>query len=134
MDKAVNITFEADELWLMQSVIRHEVPHRDDWRTPPADLDLNNQIAIAISLCAEHSLDEYTLELKASDLLIIDYNVRADMKDKNGKTAGKNILLKSFHARRDIRGEDFHGLPERSDEPPSPSLGEIRTALAGRDI
>src|SRR4051794_4919184 len=36
--------FTVEELWLLQSVIRHEVPQLDQWDFPPASLDLNDQI------------------------------------------------------------------------------------------
>jgi hypothetical protein len=46
--------FTIDELWLLQSVIRHEALQMDAWRFPPASLALNTQIAESFAAKSSH--------------------------------------------------------------------------------
>lgn len=101
------ITFTLPELWLLHAFIRHEMPQQEQWKMPPADEDLNEQIALAIEACESLGLDSYTLLLTRQQLLVIDYLVRSDFKTPEG-ARGKDILLKTFRARREMT----MGLPE----------------------
>lgn len=109
------ITFSLTELWVLQGAVRHGVPSEESqWpRFPPASLSLNDDIADAIAACDAASLSDYTLLLTRGDLLVIDHCVGQATKDSSGRIAGRDILLKSFHARRRLR----YGDEESSEEP-----------------
>ena len=97
--RAVNFTLP--ELWLLHAFVRHEMPQQEQWKLPPADEDLNEQIAMAIESCESLGLSDYTLLLTRHQLLVIDYLVRYDFKTPEG-ARGKDILLKTFRARREL--------------------------------
>ena len=117
--------FTLEELWLLQSVIRHELPQDEQWDFPPASLDLNDQIAQALILCDESGFGEAALILSRGDCLVLDYCVPQAAKSISGLAIGKQVLLKSFRARRAI--ESFF-LPS-ADEPTQPTAGEVREHL-----
>ncbi len=94
--------FTVDELWLLQSAIRHEIAQIDGWHAPPASLALNNQIADALVLCEENGLSEAALLLTRGDCLAIDYNVPQTAKSPAGLAIGKSVLMKSFRTRQEI--------------------------------
>jgi hypothetical protein len=119
------VVFSLEELWILQSVVRHEVPQRDQWQYPPAGLELNDQIAQAILFCVENGQSDSAVILSRGDCLVIDYCVRADMKSPSGLPIGKNILLKSFAARREIA----EGPTPIAAEPEQPSLAEVAERL-----
>ena len=100
--QTASILFSLDELWLLQSVIRHEMPQMDTWHFPPASLSLNDQIAEALVLCDEHDLGEAAILLTRGDCLAIDHNVPQGAKSAAGVAIGKSVLMKSFHARREL--------------------------------
>lgn len=97
------MTFTLAELWLLHDLVRHEVPQRDQWKYPPADLALNDDIAAAIYACETDKLPEYTLDLERGDLLVIDYCLRRDVKTPEGAN-GKVMLLKTFRTRAELGG------------------------------
>ena len=106
--------FTLDELWLLQSVVRHETAQMDSWRYPPASLALNDQIAEALLRCEEHSLAEAALLLTRGDCLGIDHTVPQAAKSAAGLPIGKSVLMKSFRARRELEegqppAESFDG-------------------------
>lgn len=102
----VSVPFTLDELWFLQSVIRHDMAGAfENWEMPPVSIDLNDQIAEAILLC-EDGADEAHLVLSRHSCLVIDYCVDASARDINGKPIGRNILLKSFRARMQIKDGD----------------------------
>ncbi len=117
--------FTCEELWLLQSVIRHEIPQLDQWDFPPASVDLNDQIAQALVLCDENNLGEAALLLTRGDCLVIDYCVPQGAKSVAGVAIGKSVLMKSFRARRTIETND---MPS-ADEPAQPTVGEVREHL-----
>ncbi|SRR5690606_4517020 len=123
--QTATVVFTCEELWLLQSVIRHEVPQQEQWRYPPASLELNDQIAEALLLCEEHGLDEAALLLTMEHALVIDYCVPQSAKSPSGLPIGKNILMKSFAVRREIQ----QGLSATAEEPGSLSASEIRERL-----
>jgi hypothetical protein len=94
--------FTIDELWLLQSVIRHEAAQMDSWRFPPASLALNDQIAEVLLRCEEFALGEAALVLTRGDCLAIDHNVPQGAKSPAGIAVGKSVLLKSFRVRREL--------------------------------
>lgn len=96
---SASVEFTWDELWLLQSVIRHEMQGQEMWKFPPASLDLNDQVARALIFCDESAVTSAFLELTRGDTLAIDYFVPNTAKDANGKLIGKTVLLKSFQAR-----------------------------------
>jgi hypothetical protein len=110
MEETVAVTFTNDELWLLQRCIRHEMPQQDVWKYPPASVELNDQIASGILLCAQYNVGDVTLQLSWGDLLAIDFTVPADAKDVNGRPIGRNVLLKSYAARAELRRA--YPLPE----------------------
>ena len=117
--------FTCDELWLLQSAIRHEVAQGDTWKYPPASVELNDQIADALVLCEENKLDDAALLLTRGDCLVIDFCVPQTAKSAAGVPIGKNVLLKSFKARRAIE----QGPIAYSDEPAQLTPGEVRETL-----
>ncbi len=117
--------FSLEELWLMQSVIRHEMPQIDQWKFAPANLELNDQIAQALVFCDENGVNEAALVLSRGDCLAIDYCVPQGAKSAAGVPIGKHILMKSFRARRAIEDQDFR----LTDEPQQMSSGEVREQL-----
>lgn len=117
--------FSLEELWLLQSVIRHELAQGDQWKFPPASLELNDQVADALVLCEEHKLGEAALILSRGDCLVIDYCTPQGARSVAGLPIGRTVLLKSFIARRAI--EDGPG--PTAAEPAQPSAGEVREAL-----
>jgi len=86
------------ELWLLNHFVRHEQSDQDRWHWPPADLELNDEVAKAIVAC-EDGESEYTLLLTRHQLLVVDYCIRADYKWPSPAAFGKAILLKTFRAR-----------------------------------
>ena len=96
----VPVTLTVAELWLLHDFCRHEVAD-DKWLFPPANFDLNEEIALALDACETDNLTEYTLLLNQKQLLVIDYWVRRDHKTPEG-ASGKRLLLKVFRARREL--------------------------------
>ncbi len=109
----------------MQSVIRHEMPQMDQWKFPPASLDLNDQVAQALVFCDENGMGEAALILSRGDCLTLDYCVPQGAKSAAGVPIGKHILMKSFRARRTIEDVQFPS----ADEPAQLSPGEVREHL-----
>jgi len=103
----VPVTFSLAELWLLDDLLLCDFG-RDQ-------VDLNEQVALAINACETHHLDSYTLLLNHAQLLAIDMDVRRDARTPEGAT-GKDILLKSFAARAAL------SLPwPDAPEPPPPN-------------
>ena len=111
-----SIAFTLPELWLLHAFVRHEMPQQDLWRMPPADEELNEQIALAIEACENLGLANYPLHLTRHHLLTIDYLIRYDFKTPEG-ARGKDILLKTFRARRELA----YGLPDEAAFPDAES-------------
>ena len=105
------VTFTIDELWMLNDTIRHGMSQEDSWKFPPVSKPLSQEIALAIVACVDSKLKEYTLELCEGDLLVVDYNVRRDMKTPEG-ARGDVILLKCFRALTQLAGliesNDYH--------------------------
>ena len=118
--------FSCDELWLLQSAIRHEMAQSEQWHFPPASLELNDQIAEALLLCEENGLSEAALILSRGDCLVVDYCVPQTAKSPSGAAIGKSVLLKSFHARRSI---DNGQQAAESLEPPQLTPAEVQQQL-----
>lgn len=125
-DQTASEVFSCDELWLLQSAVRHEMAQGDQWHFPPASVELNDQIAEALLLCEENSLAEAALVLSRGDCLVIDYCVPQAAKSPSGAPIGKNVLLKSFRARRAI---DSGPQPDESTEPLQLTPAEVRQHL-----
>lgn len=103
--ETVSVLFTLDELWLLQALVRHvdaHYPPEAKWLFPPYSLELNDQIASSILLCTETDAPDAPLLLSRGDCLLIDFCVQSSAKDVNGVPIGRNILLKSFAARRDL--------------------------------
>lgn len=96
------VTFTLDELWFLQSFVRHEIPQPPEWKFPPASLDLNDAIADAILGCTAFDMKEATLQLRRGDLLLLDYLVPQAATNVAGKNIGRPILLKTYRARREL--------------------------------
>jgi hypothetical protein len=120
-----SVVFTVEELWMLQSAIRHEVAQMEQWKFPPASLDLNDQIAECILFCHEHSLTEGALVLSRGDCLVIDYCVPQSAKTASGAPIGKTILMKSYKARVDLA----QGLSLSAVEPVGPTSAEVREQL-----
>lgn len=95
------VVFTVAELWLLNSFVRHEMQDQERWLYPPASRDLNQEIALAIAACGDCGLKEFALSLSRGDLLVLDYNIRQDMKTPEG-ASGHAILTKVFEAMRDV--------------------------------
>lgn len=118
--------FTLDQLWLLRSVVRHEMAQQETWKIPPADRSLNGQIASAILFCVDNAQGEAAVRLTLGDTYVLDYCVQQDAKDpKSGVNIGKPILLEVFRARKAIEeGENAY-----AEEPPAPSKAEIAERL-----
>lgn len=125
-EQTASEVFTCEELWLMQSAIRHEMAQGEQWKFPPASLDLNDQVAEALLLCDENHLVEAAIILSRGDCLVIDYCVPQTAKSASGAPIGKSVLLKSFRARRTIDGGP--GTLE-AEEPMQLTPGEVREHL-----
>jgi hypothetical protein len=123
--QTVTAVFTCEELWLLQSVIRHEVAQQEQWKFPPASLELNDMVAESLLRCEEFGIDEAALLLNMEQALVIDYCVPQSAKSPSGVPIGKNILLKSFMVRREIE----QGLSATAEEPGSPSASEVQERL-----
>lgn len=110
----MSVVFSLDELWLMQTCVRHELAQAEQWKFPPASLGLNDAIASAILLCEEQGLQEAAILLDRHACLVLDYNVPSTAKDANGKPIGRAVLLKSFRARQQL--DDGPCLSRRAEE------------------
>ncbi|MGE5596052.1 MAG: hypothetical protein ACM3S1_08465 [Hyphomicrobiales bacterium] len=123
--RTATAVFTCEELWLLQSVIRHEVGQQEQWRYPPASLELNDQIAESLLRCEELGLDEAALVLRMQDALVIDYCVPQSAKSPSGVPIGKNILMKSFRVRQAIEA----GFDATAEEPGTPTASEVQERL-----
>lgn len=85
------------------------------WKFPPCDLELNEEIALAIDACVSDNLLEYTLDLTRQQLLAIDAVIRHDLKNSM-MAKGRDILLKVFRARRELAFGYLIGGTDRSFE------------------
>lgn len=123
--RTATAVFTLEELWLLQSVIRHEVAQQEQWHYPPASLELNDQVAESILRCEEHGLEEAALVLTMQQALVIDYCVPQSAKSPSGIPIGKNILMKSFRVRKTLEeGDD----PD-AEEPGTPNASEVQERL-----
>lgn len=120
--------FTMEELWLLQSAIRHEVPQHEQWRTPPGNPDLNDQVAESILRCEELALSEAAVVLTWDDCLAIDYCVPQAAKSPGGLPIGKSVLLKSYRARKAIRSGESEAATV-AEEPAAPTSSEVRDRL-----
>jgi len=93
------VTFGVSEIWILQSVIRHESADQEKWHNPPSSRSLNGKVSEALLACSKYDLDQYTLELTLGDCLALDYGVKQGIKDVDGKDLSKPLLLKIFAAR-----------------------------------
>ena len=123
--ETVPVLFTLEELWLLQSVVRHEIPQQESWSNPPASLALNDQLAEAILMCVEDEISEVALVLSRSDCLVLDATVPQNAKNAAGSPIGKSILVKSFMARRALAGG-----PVASADDPEMSREEIESRIA----
>lgn len=110
---------------MLQSAIRHEISQLEQWKFPPASLDLNDQIAECLLRCHEYSLADSALMLSRGDCLVIDYCVPQTAKSAAGVPIGKNILIKSFRARMQL----LDGNILAAEEPASPSAADVCAQL-----
>ena len=124
-ENTTSAVFSVDELWLLQSVIRHEMAQMEQWKAPPASPSLNDQVAEALLFCHENDLGEAALLLTRRDCLAIDFSVPQGAKSPAGVPIGKSVLLKSFRARTELE-EAWSATRE---EPTVPSHEEIASQL-----
>ena len=100
-EEARPVEFTLAELWMLNDVIRHNEDGISKKAWPSVSTQLNGEIALAILACEDSSLKTYTLMLTKGDMLVMDANVRRDMKTPEG-AKGKEILLKLFKARYEL--------------------------------
>lgn len=103
MVDTVTVRFTSSELWLLQIVVRHEILGMAAWKNPPAGQALNDAICEAILFCEDTGATEAFLMLNWSDCLAIDFLVPSQAKDVNGVPVGRDILLKTYRARAELR-------------------------------
>lgn len=96
------VPFALADLWLIQGFVRHEMAQQDTWKFPPASLSLNSSIAEAILFCVDQNEPEAVIDLSLGDCLVFDYLIPNTLSDVDGKPVGREILLKTFRARRAI--------------------------------
>jgi len=124
-EPAASVIFSTDELWLLQSVIRHEMAQPEQWKAPPFSASLNEQVGEALVLCHDHDQGEAAVLLTMADCLAIDYCVPQSAKSPSGNPIGKQVLLKSFRARAEVA----HHWASSQAEPEDPSHDELITKL-----
>ena len=95
------VVFTTAELWMLTDVIRHDEDAICKKKWPSVSTQLNSEIALAILACEDGGLEAYTLVLTKGDILVMDANVRRDMKTPEG-ASGKAILLKLFRAHYEL--------------------------------
>jgi len=95
------VSFTLAEIWMLHDVIRHDEDAICKKAWPSVSTQLNSEIALAILACEDSDLKTYTLTLTKGDMLVMDANVRRDMKTPEG-AKGKEILLKLFKARYEL--------------------------------
>ncbi len=100
-EEARPVEFTLAELWMLNDVIRHNEDGISKKAWPSVSTQLNGEIALAILACEDSDLKAYTLALTKGDILVMDANVRRDMKTPEG-AKGKEILLKLFKARYEL--------------------------------
>lgn len=118
---SVNVELSEEELWLVRSAVRHEMAQMDTWKTPPANRELNHEIALLIAAGGPG-----ILSLTESDCRVLDYCVPQDAKDKDGRLIGKNLLMKVCCARRELAFQEIdpdHAVS--AFEPPTESKAEV---------
>jgi hypothetical protein len=120
-NRTASAIFTLEELWLLQSVIRHEMAGAEQWHHAPVSLELNDQVADALVRCEESELGEAALLLAWDDCLAIDFCVPQAAKSPAGVPIGKHVLMKSFHARRELQ----EGLAPTAEEPASPTSRDV---------
>jgi hypothetical protein len=103
MPERTPVTFTLEELWLLQSKVRHEMSGQDQWKIPPTSQELNDQIATGILFCEENGQPEACLSLSLDDCFAIDYAVPQEAKSSGGSPLGKPVLRKAFAARVALR-------------------------------
>jgi len=123
--RTATAVFTCEELWLLQSVIRHEIAQQEQWHYPPASLELNEQVAESLLRCEELGLEEAPLMLTMQSALVIDYCVPQSAKSPSGIPIGKNILLKSFRVRKALE----EGTGPDAEEPGTPNASEVQERL-----
>jgi len=114
--RSVPVEFTQDELWILQSVLRHEQASNGEWKFPPWGVDLNDAICEAIVFCVENKQKEVSVSLSRGDLLAIDYHINPFYKDPLGKQVGKDILLKVMRARMALREAPWETVQEPDDQ------------------
>lgn len=124
----VPVTFTLDELWFLQSLVRHELPQPPEWKFPPASLELNDQVADVLLSCTDYDLKEGTLVLTRGDLLLLDYVVPQAATNSAGKNIGRPILLKTYRARRLLAEGSMGTASEPDDTAASTRLERWREA------
>jgi hypothetical protein len=117
-----SIEFSIQELWLIRAVVRHESSPAWQGKWPTYNLELNDQVAEAILLCTDEKQDGASLMVTQGDLYLLDAMVPQDAKDAAGKPIGKDILLKTFRARRELSGGERATAED-------PDVAEQRTRL-----
>ncbi len=95
------VAFTLAELWMLNDVVRHDEDLASKKKWPTVSTTLNGEIALAILACEDSGLKAYTLALTKGDILVMDANVRRDMKTPEG-AKGKEILLKLFKAQYEL--------------------------------
>lgn len=105
-DDTVPVVFTQDELWLMRACVRHEQSPPWQGRWPCYSLELNEDIAEALVFCEDEQPQprERALLLSRGDCLLLDAVIPQDAKSPGGVPLGKNILMKTFRARRAMDG------------------------------
>ncbi len=132
MGEFASVILSLDELWLLRSVVRHEVSEQRNWQRPPANLDLNGRIARAVLRCEELHASEDMLPLTTDDCLVLDYVVPQDARDVNGRPIGKALLLKVFAARRSLEDGPITACMPTAEEPAAPTAAEVVQRLQER--
>ena len=106
MDETVSIDLTLEELWLMHSVIRHDIARSVDWSFPPSSISLSDKIAEAILFCEEFGETQAALQVTRHDCLIIDACVPDNAKSVDGWSIGRSIQIIQFAARRALRDHE----------------------------
>lgn len=129
MSETFPVAFSVDELWILQAFVRHEqgTPWQGKW--PAFSLDLNDAIAEALVFCDDNAEQMATLQLSKGDCYLVDYCVPNNVKDANGRLIGKQILMKSFHARQAIAYGDLATAEEPASDDVTQRLNTVRKAL-----
>ncbi len=96
------VSFTAAEILLLNDLIKHEVPQMELWSWPPADIELSDQLLLAVEATAVSKAQDCILTLGRRDVVIINYHVSSTMREADGTAIGLHIICKVARTLREL--------------------------------